>query len=52
MRGSGSDAQVVYEMEANPETQRACGSRPSLRLFSIRLLDFCQRLPAKRFSRS
>ena len=33
-RGSGSGAHVVYEMEANPETRRACGSRPSLRLVS------------------
>jgi len=50
MRGSGSGAQVVYEMEANPETQRACGSRSPLRRVSISLLDFYQRLPAEHSS--
>jgi hypothetical protein len=28
------------QMEANPETQRACDSRSRLRLDSLRLLDF------------
>jgi len=51
MRGSSLGAHVTYEMEANPETQRPCGSGPPLHLVSVRLLDFHQRLPAERSSR-